>query len=88
MHQPGDAAQAFGGTARVIDARYVYPFLVHVPFEPMNPTRAAHRGALHFNLSDNSVTRLGKPACRPHCNTTYAATGKRIRTPPISLDLA
>ncbi|HEX4049428.1 MAG TPA: molybdopterin cofactor-binding domain-containing protein [Steroidobacteraceae bacterium] len=38
LHRDGNVEQAFQGAAKTLEASYSYPFLAHVPLEPMNCT--------------------------------------------------
>jgi isoquinoline 1-oxidoreductase beta subunit len=42
LNSKGDTAAAFASAAKTVDAQYHYPFLAHVPMEPMNCTAQWH----------------------------------------------
>jgi isoquinoline 1-oxidoreductase beta subunit len=42
LNAKGDVAAAFASAAKTVDAQYHYPFLAHVPMEPMNCTAQWH----------------------------------------------
>ncbi|TIX52086.1 xanthine dehydrogenase family protein molybdopterin-binding subunit [Alteraurantiacibacter aquimixticola] len=42
FNEKGDVDAAFANAAQVVDAEYHYPFLAHVPMEPMNCTALMH----------------------------------------------
>jgi len=67
----GDSAAAFAGAAKVIEADYSYPFLAHVPMEPMNCT--AH-------MRDDGVLEMWAPTQIPQSG--HAACAKQLGLAP------
>ncbi len=57
LNSKGDFAQAMAGAAKTVEAEYSYPFLAHVPMEPMNCTALWH--------GDKGVMEMWAPSQTP-----------------------
>jgi len=65
LNSKGDTAAAFASAAKVVDAQYHYPFLAHVPMEPMNCTAQWH--------SKTGTMELWAPSQTPNGGQTSVA---------------
>jgi isoquinoline 1-oxidoreductase beta subunit len=65
LNTKGDSAAAFASAAKVVDAEYHYPFLAHVPMEPMNCTAQWH--------SKTGTMELWAPTQTPNGGQTTVA---------------
>jgi len=65
LNAKGDAAAAFASAAKTVDAQYHYPFLAHVPMEPMNCTAQWH--------SDSGTMEMWAPSQTPNGGQTSVA---------------
>ena len=59
LNSKGDTAAAFASAAKTVDAQYHYPFLAHVPMEPMNCTAQWHSKSGTMELWAPSQTPNG-----------------------------
>ncbi len=71
LNKKGDSAAAFASAAKVVDAEYHYPFLAHVPMEPMNCTAQWH--------SKTGTMELWSPTQMP--NAGQASVAKMLGVP-------
>jgi isoquinoline 1-oxidoreductase beta subunit len=72
IRKDGDVEAAFGASAKVIEAAYSYPFLAHVPLEPMNCTAEVTPGRIE----------LWAPTQNPDAGRQLVARTLGIKLPP------
>ncbi len=74
----GDPTGAFGSAAKVVEAAYHYPFVAHVPLEPMNSTSSFKDGKCEIwaptQFPGNNVKLVAKTCGIPESDVTIHVT--------------
>jgi isoquinoline 1-oxidoreductase beta subunit len=78
LSKSGDATAALKAAAKVVEASYVYPFLVHAPLEPMNTT--AH-------VKADGTVEVWSPTQRPSGGIDLVAAALGIDKAKITLHM-